>query len=337
MAGQRLRWCVLGLALLAGFPAARATPMPPPVQLLGEISLFSPEEQTRLHAGAALLADASGAPVCVIMARTGGGFDEAAAVCRDAVVVGLALEDKNVVLTVPPRTALSQKLTPTLLRQIEKREIVPLLRKGYNAGAAEGLLKGLDTLTLVAQGRYEQLPNPTARFLWLPILLVTIAGLWLLARHSQGRGRGAGRWIGPQHHGTDLHFPAAPSPEAPPPVAVTTHRATTAFPPLEAVWTRETCEALRDLLPEHPTVHLHVVDRPANTTPREAAADFQRLGLGADGAVVFISHRPAAVAVATGGGGVPEETLRTAAGHLSAAAPLEALRALLAALPHRQG
>lgn len=333
---MKIRWLVktgLALGLLILWAAvAMAAPLPD-VRMLGETSLFSPREMARLKRSATDVAHEAQTPVCVVVWRKTRPARAMAKFCAQAVVVGVGLNDHAVLLAVPKGSPLAHNTPSALLKNVQQKDMLPLLRKGRGA---DGLVNGLEALVLAAQGRYHFTPPSFVQKLWPLVFIATVLLLLGIAASSRGRGRGEGWWLHAGGTGSDLPLPLAPDSATPPPAhsfQVSSPEADRTAPNLSFSerWSSTQRQAISEALENHPHVHLHAVDAPPGSLAEKAQNTFMALNLDpASGLVLMVRHRPFGLGVAAGTDWLLSEAkLRHSAALFFGGEPLAALQALL--------
>jgi uncharacterized membrane protein YgcG len=174
------------------------------MQLLGDVGHFDAKDQSRINRSGRDLAAETGLPVCVAFADTTGRLMGLVAQCPKGILLAFALDKKDVKLTVQSGTPLAAKLTPDISKSLLNGDILYLLRKGKGA---DGVVNGLEGLILISRGKYQTPIPGWVSWTWPLILLATFLVLWLIARQSDGKGRGAGILIDGEGFQSDLKFP----------------------------------------------------------------------------------------------------------------------------------
>ena len=318
--------------LLFSVLAARAAPLPD-VRLLGEMSLFTPREMARLKRSAKDVAHEAQTPVCVVVWRKTKPSRALAQFCAGAVVVGVGLNDHAVLLQVPGSSPLAHNTPGALLKNVQQKDMVPLLRKGRGA---DGLVNGLEALVLAAQGRYHFTPPSFVQKLWPLVFMATVLRLLGIAASSRGRGRGEGWWLHAGGAGSDLALPLTADPPTPAPahsVQISLPGASGVSPTLSFAeyWSAANRQAVSEALENHPHVHLHAIASQRGSLAEKAQNTFMALNPdAAKGLVLVVRHRPFGLGVAAGSDWLlPEETLRKSAALIFTGDPQKGVQALL--------
>lgn len=171
--------------------------------LRGDLSHLLPREVTRLQQSADFLEKESKTPVCVVLADYPDEVGPLSKGCETAIVLGAIVSTKKLVMDVPRASILAKKLDEDTAKAIQGRDMMPLLRRGKGA---DGLINGLDGLSLVLQGKYGPQPPGWLKYTWPLILVFTIILLLFIARQGRGNAAGDGFILSFEGEKSDLHL-----------------------------------------------------------------------------------------------------------------------------------